>query len=429
MAQFPNLMLITSHDLGWHLGCYGINSVQSKHIDALAADGVRFSKSYCTAPQCSPSRASIYTGRYPHANGVMGLCHGLFGWDLNPDEKHLAQRLKDEGYTTGLIHTQHETRRPEQMGFDHLMLNCGEEVCVDRTVDFLNARQQSSQPFYLQIGFQRPHRKNFTESGFRSSAGDGSHVKVPPYLIDEPTACEDVSAFENDIHALDKDLGRIFSSLKETGLEENTLIVFAADHGAPFPRAKCTLYDPGLEAACIMRWPAGGLVGGRDMDALISNVDYLSSLLDLLGLPIPENVQGRSFAPWLRGENYTPRDHIFGEMTYHDYYDPRRCIRTCDHKLIINFSAAPFLMNPTQQWRPRSMAKHPDWPAFHPLYELYDLHADPLEQVNLADHAEHEGNCRQLLSRIYTWMKSTDDPLLKGPPISPQHQLALELLH
>src|SRR5579863_4826749 len=106
-APRNSVLFITCHDLGQHLGCYGQSTVTSPALDRLAADGVRFARSFCTAPQCSPSRASLHTGLYPHVAGVLGLAHAPFGWRLDLGVPHTAQMLKDAGYNTGLVGMQH----------------------------------------------------------------------------------------------------------------------------------------------------------------------------------------------------------------------------------------------------------------------------------------------------------------------------------
>jgi arylsulfatase A-like enzyme len=117
-------------------------------------------------------------------------------------------------------------------------------------------------------------------------------------------------------------------------------------------------------------------------------------------------------------------------MTYHDYFDPRRCIRTARHKLIANFTTAPFFMNPAQDWRPKTITVDPPNPpyAYHPPIELYDLQADPLETRNLADKPEHADLARSLASELHEWMVTTGDPLIAGVPISPMHRRAMEFL-
>jgi arylsulfatase A-like enzyme len=424
MNERPNIVMVHCHDLGQHLGCYGVGTVTSPHLDALAGEGVVFTHSFCAAPQCSPSRAALWTGRFPHSNGVMGLCHARYAWDLHPTERHLAGRLQEAGYRTGLVGVRHETRRPEAMGFSDLLGEGTAAEVAGTAVDYLRELGRGDQPFYAQIGFFEPHRP------FGEERDDSQGVTVPPYLVDESSARDEFAAFQGAIRRVDGQIGRICAALDEFGLRENTLVIFTADHGIPFPRAKCSLYDPGLQVPLIVRWPARGWEGGKRCAELISNVDYVPTLLEAIGLPVPANLQGRSFLPLLEGGDYQPREEIFAEMTYHEYYDPLRAIRTARHKLIANFCAAPFFMDPSQTWRPATRPRYPEDPANtkHPPLELYDLVADPGEAENLAGRAEVAEVQRDLMRRLWAWMKETADPLLEGVPLSPAHVGALEAL-
>jgi N-sulfoglucosamine sulfohydrolase len=422
----PNIVFMISHDLGRHLGCYGVPTVNSPSIDQLAADGVRFTNHFCTAPSCSPSRASIFTGRYPHNNGVMGLCHADFAWDLHPDESHLAGILREAGYRTALIGLQHETRRVEDMGWEERLPGGPCDEVAERAAQWIE-HARDTQPFYAQIGFFEPHR-DFDYGG--ALPDDSKGVTVPPWLADEPTARQEFAAFQGAIRKMDAAVGTVLDALEGAGLLQNTLVVFTTDHGIPFPRAKCSLYDPGISTAFILRWPERGWAGGKTYSELVSNIDNLPTLLDAAGIEMRKNVQGRSFAPLLDGKEYQPRDVIFAEMTYHDYFDPRRCIRTPKYKLIANFTTAPFFMNPTQTWRPMTITKNPDRPmhAYHPHLELYDLEHDPLEFDNLAGRPEYAEVENSLAARLLTWMEETSDPLVGGPPPSPHHTTTMARL-
>ncbi len=425
----PNILFVTSHDIGRHLGCYGVETVHTPRFDAFAAEGVRFEAAYCTAPQCSPSRSSLFTGRWPHSNGVLGLTHSYFAWDLHDDERHLAAILNDAGYVTagaGVIHEAADDARP---GFGRVL--CGQVADAYAlnapVIRFLRDERPQDRPFYLQVGYFEPHR---TEIGFGAPPDTARGVTIPPYIADEPSAREDFAYFQGAIRRLDGAFGQLLDVLDEQGLADNTLVIFTADHGIPFPRAKCSLYDAGLEVALMMRWRGGPWGAGDTVPALVSNIDVFPALLELLGLPVPDNVQGRSFLPLLRGDVTRQRDAIFAEMTYHDYTDPRRCIRTERYKLIVNFTAAFSFMDPSQQWRSKTITVYPENPKFdyHVPVELYDLHSDPLERHNLAQVPEYVTVRDELLARLHTWMQETGDPLLDGIPTPPMHDYALRAL-
>ncbi len=434
----PNILVIHCHDLGQFLGCYGVETVRSPNLDRLAAEGVRFANSFCSAPQCSPSRASIFTGRYPHCNGVMGLCHGEFAWDLHPEERHLGQILRDAGYTTAAVGVIHETRSgAARCGMQHRTRRAGAKQAADDAIKMLEQFAQSpDKPFYMQVGSIEPHRLGGKDAHSHDHMGFlGDHLKpdvargvtVPDYLRDTEGTRTEIAELQGAVHYMDAHFGRLLAAVDDLHLRDQTLVVFTTDHGYAMPRAKCSLYDPGLAVALIVRFPSRkGWHGGLTRSELVSNVDYLPTLMDVVGLPTPTNVQGRSLAPLLDRRDYTPRKEIFGEMTYHDYYDPRRCIRTETHKLIVNFSNAPSFMDPSQSWRPRSDTVVPPNPAlaYHPVTELYDLRNDPWEQKNLAEEPSQATVRKDLLARLRRHLTETSDPILTEAVVSPMHRKA-----
>jgi len=416
MDQRPlNLIVVICHDLGQHLGCYGAPGVRTPNLDAFAAQGVRFENSFCTAPQCSPSRAALWTGRYPHANGVVGLAHDGFRNDLHTSERHLAQMLRIHGYETHLFGHQHVSPTPQRCGFEHIH---GSGPCAEiarEASTFLRGRRGKEKPLFAQIAFFEPHRP-FDHGDV--DAQEPSRMTVPPYLPDIPEVRRDLADLEASASSADKAFGVVVKAIDSAGLADDTIVLFTVDHGIAFPHAKMTLYDPGIDVALLIRLP--GMEGGRVHSEMISNVDVMPTLLELLGLRVPRNIQGRSFGSLLAGEMYKPREAIFAEKTYHTYYDPMRAIRTARWKLIANFENAPFQeTSPDYDNNAKSyveIAKARPTPShIHPPLELYDLAADPWEQHNLADQPEHATLRDRLIRSLRRWMEETGDPLLDGP--------------
>jgi N-sulfoglucosamine sulfohydrolase len=400
-----DVVVMTTHDIGRHLHCYGRPGIVSPHLDAFAASGVRFEQAFCTAPQCSPSRASLATGRYPHNNGVMGLAHHGFDWELDPSVPHIARVLADEGFETHLFGGQHVSMHPERLGFAH----------HHAATEGVEALLASDRRLYLEINFEETHRP-YPQAEGEVPAG----LEIPSYLPDGPEAVAEMAGLQAGIRLTDEAVGRVLDALATAGRAGSAIVVFTTDHGAAMPRAKCTLYDPGLEVALLLRWPEGDVHGVRD--EMVSNIDVLPTLLEAAGIAIPDGVQGRSLL------HDGGRVMIFAEKTFHSYYDPMRCVRTRRHKFIRNFETAfavevpsdiqagpIFRADPTRYSRDRSN-----------VVELYDLEDDPLEQRNLAGLPEMAEVEKKLSEELWHWMGETDDPLLKGPVPSPRYRIAME---
>ena len=404
-ALARDIVVVTTHDIGRHLHCYGQESVISPNLDAFAADGVRFTLAFATAPQCSPSRASLASGMYPHNNGVMGLTHAGFDWALSVP--HAAAILAHHGFHAHLFGGQHVTSHPEGLGFQ----------AIHPIADFekVLAQKGKDQRLYLEINFDETHRP------YPPAGETPRRLVVPGYLPDGPESVEEMTAVEQTIATMDRSVGRILTALDKAGRADVSLVVFTTDHGLAMPRAKCTLYDPGLEVALLIRWPAGGIGRGTTNSELVSNVDVLPALLESSGVPVPVGIQGQS----LFGQ---AREQVFAEKTFHSYYDPMRCIRTDRHKYIRNFEAAFEVEVPADiQLGPIFRANPGRYSADRPsIVELYDLQADPLEQRNLAGGKEAAGVERELSDRLWRWMRETGDPLLNGPIASPRYRMAIQ---
>jgi arylsulfatase A-like enzyme len=387
----------------------------------------------------------MVTGRYPHENGVMGLTHGDFAWRLHDDEEHLADLLSEAGWRSVLSGIHHADR--SDAAFDEVLgesqmgaTSDGSRTCLDLAegaASVIQDQVERPEPLHLHVGFFEPHREPTNPSNFPSPLKPdnyGDTATLPKYILEEGSARDEFRAFEAAIERMDAAVGRILDALDAAGIADETIVMATTDHGIPFPRAKCSPYDPGLETFLIARWPQE-LPAGVRYEPPISTVDHLPTLFEWLGLEIPDAVTGVSHATAIeavagREEVKSPREAIFGELTHHDYTDPRRAIRTGEYKCIVNFTNAPFFMDPSQDHRPDTITVDPERPklAYHPPVELYNLNEDPMETENLAEEPEHSGARRELLGRLDEWMRNTGDPLLEGIPTPPMYDAALASL-
>ncbi|BBX98594.1 sulfatase [Mycobacterium lacus] len=408
------MLLVHWHDLGRYLGVYGHPDVSSPRLDRLAAEGILFTRSHATAPLCSPSRGSLFTGRYPQSNGLIGLAH--HGWEYRTGVRTVAQILSESGWYSALFGMQHETSYPKRLGFDEFdVSNSYCEYVVERAQEWLreSAPALSGQPFLLIAGFFETHRPYPRD---RYQPADGDAVDVPDYLPDTPEVRQDLADFYGAIATADAAVGRLLDTLTDTGLDASTWVVFVTDHGPAFPRAKSTLYDAGTGIATIIRPPTGRPVAPRVYDELFSGVDLLPTLLGLLGLDIPEDVEGVSHAGMVLAAG-TPtepvRDHVYTMKTYHDSFDPIRAIRTKEYSYIENYVPRPLLDLPWDiEESPSGHAVAPFVKAPRPQRELYDLRTDPTETTNLLagdPRPELDALAADLAVRLHDWRQRTGD--------------------
>lgn len=432
----PNIIVYIGHDAGRFIEPYGVETVHTPNMKRMAEEGAVLENHFATAPQCSPSRASMFTGRYPHSTGVLGLTGGPFGWTLNDDEQHLARLLGDAGYETALIGIAHEALGgncpPEQVevcGFDDASRHGQKDALQagDALSDWLNTRHRPDSPFFVEIGTKAVHNAD----DYEPEEQDG--VTIPEPLNPGPETRRHMARHQACVRHWDRGLGRVLEVLDRRGLSEETIVVVTTDHGLGVPRAKTSLYDPGLESLLLMRYPRG-IEGGQRHDCLLSNVDLTPTMLEAAGADAPDNIHGRSFWPLLTGADHAERTEIFGEKTYHTEYDPMRCIRTQRYKFIYNLEPITHehfgrgCLNNRDLYQENFHLRSEERQSCSTGAELYDLQQDPLEMENVAEDAEYAEVRRDLEARLYEWMRDTNDPLLDGPVAAPAFYDRIEQL-
>lgn len=414
----PNILYIHSHDTGRYTSPYG-HRVPTPNLHHLAADGICFTEAYCAGPTCSPSRASLLTGQYPHSNGMLGLVNR--GFTLNDFNCHIIHTLKREaGYTATLIGLQHIAMNSAMIGYDRVFETPGNyvEAVVPKAVEFLQKKPQ--EPFWLTVGFFETHRP-FRQAGAEE---DVAHVLPPSPISNVAETRADMADLHATLRKLDWGVGEVLRTLQESGLAENTLVISTTDHGIAFPNMKCHLNDSGLGVHLVMRGP-GGFEGGRNCDALISQIDIFPTICELLEIGKPRWLQGRSFLNVIHNQASETNDVIFSELNYHASYEPMRAARTKRWKYIRNYSSQhPVLPNcddgPTKTyWVKNGWQSH-----VRPTEELYDLLFDPNERNNLIADLQYAKAAAEMRNHLQSWMVRTDDPLLKGP-LQPPHGASL----
>jgi len=407
-VQRPNFIIFIADDLGGDdCGAYGNPHVRTPNIDRLAATGMRFDSAFLTCSSCSPSRASILTGRFPHNTGAEQL-----HWPVPAEQLFFVEPLHDSGYWTASAGKWHLGPQAKSK-FDKVAEGRGQWLPT------LRARP-ADRPFFLWLASTDPHRP------YKPGAIDPPHapsdVVVPPYLPDAPETRADLALYYDAIGRLDRDMGEVLTELDRQGIADETCILFISDNGRPFPRCKTTVYDSGIKTPWIVRWP-GRVAAGSKCRSLVSSVDIAPTILELASVTRPGTLQGMSIAPLLVDPQATVQLYIFAEHNWHDYTAYDRAVRSSRYKYIRN-GYTDLTMSP-----PADAVKGQTFQAMRSLRdagglnaaqstcftkpraveELYDLQADPHELVNLAGRSDLAQTQRELSQALDAWQRETRD--------------------
>ena len=436
-AQRPNFVIMIADDMSCDdCGAYGHPTIKTPHIDRLATEGVRFDLAFLTISSCSPSRASIITGRYPHRTDADEL-----HWPLPGNQKTFTEFLQKAGYWCGAAGKWHLGDEVEDR-FDTILAadtsgfqlptgkagQTGQFVettqgdvrsgCAD-WVPLLKNRPKDT-PFCVWLAALDPHRPYGDE--LDTDEYSRHDVRLPPYHPDHADVREDYLDYYAEITRLDRFVGEVIKELDGQGVAGNTVVLFLSDNGRPFPRDKTTMYDSGIRTPFVVRYP-GVVKAGSVTPALVSSIDIGPTILDIAGVKVPETMDGQSFLPQLRDPNSVGREYIFAEKNWHDFEDHARAVRDDRFKYIRNYyhdlpntPPADAVRSPTYI-RMKSLYESDQLPLHQqgcflsprPQEELYDTVSDPHEMQNLATHSAFKKHLVRLRKALSDWESLTGD--------------------
>ena len=429
----PNILILMSDNHSWnHLGCYGDATLKTPNIDQVAEQGVRFTHAFCPAPSCTPARAAMLTGQ-----DIWRLEEGANLWGTMPSRFAVYTDLLEEagylvgyegkGWGPGDFEAGGWARNPAGQRYGSFE-------------EFYNERERG-QPFCYWFSSRDPHRPYRADGG--AEAGfDLDSISVPPYLPDVPAVRGDIADYYAEIQHFDTEVGEYLGLLSEFGATDDTVVIIASDNGWQMPRGLANLYDSGTRLPLIVSMPSR-FPGGRVIDDFVSLSDFAPTILELAGLPIPEDMTASSLVPILTSDQQgvldsqrsfvvTARErHAFVRQGGPGY--PARALRTRDFLYIRNFlpdlwpAGDPPLFgdvdahmlhypSPTKIF----LLQRPDDPVYGSLFdlafskrpaeELYDLSADPYQMQNVAADPTHESTKAELSAQLHEYLRSTEDP-------------------
>ncbi|RUL85638.1 sulfatase [Tautonia sociabilis] len=460
-ADRPNVLFLIADDLNNSLGCYGRPMVKTPNIDRLAARGVRFDRAYCQYPLCGPSRNSMLTGLYPNSTGIKG--NGQIFRQTIPSHPSLPQAFRLEGYFAGRIGKLYHYNVPNSVGTNghddpgswELELN---PAGVDRLVeqpdeifslvpgqfggtlswyasprpeeqhtDALQAAdaewvlercaRQSDRPFFLAVGFFRPHTPYVAPASYfegypkeempvvRGIEEDRADIPSPGLMSakkEQETMSDDlrreaVQAYFASITFMDAQVGKVLDALDRLGLSDNTIIVMTSDHGYHLGEhglwQKMSLFEESARVPLLIAAP-GVSKGGTVSTAPVGLVDLYPTLAELCGVSPPDNLQGQSLVPLLRDPEAPGRGWALSQVR-----------RGGGPNGFEGYSIR------TPRWR------YTEWDDGGRGRELYDHDADPRELTNLADDPGHAETVAELSALLLEAVRSTFPPSGEVPAL------------
>lgn len=421
-APKPNILVFLTDDQS-QLDCspYGEKIIRTPNMQKLADSGMTFERAYVASPSCAPSRAALLTGLMPARNGAEAN-HAKPRAEI----KKWPAYFQEAGYEVVAFGKVSHYKHTPDYGFDHFADDgFHQHESIGHAVDWLQKRpKEGAKPLCLMVGTNWPH----VPWPEKDVGYDGAKLTLPAGSIDTPKTREWRAKYAAAVTKADDDLGTILDATRQH-LGADTLVLFSADHGAQWPFGKWNSYESGVCVPLIVSWPGVVQPGSRSR-AMVQWTDFLPTLLKAGGGETPENIDGQSFLPVLRGEKTTHRDLLFTTHSNDGRFNiyPMRTVRDERWKYIRNlhpdYAFTTHIDLPVKlgqrsffaTWEekaktdPQAAAVLKRYHA-RPAEELYDLETDPHEQRNLAADPARAAELTRLSSQLDTWLKAQEDKL------------------
>ncbi len=413
----PNIILIIGDDISWNdFGCYGHPTIRTPNIDRLAKEGIRFTNTFLTASSCSPSRCSLITGRYPHNTGAAEL-----HTPLPADQLPFPLLLRENGYycaQAGKWHMGESAKRAFDVVHDRWS---SEDPGAEGEWLPLLQRRPKDKPFFMWLASIDAHRG--WDDRIFLDRHNPENVQVPRYLVESKETRRDLAQYYDEIARLDFYVGEVERELERQGIAENTVIIFMADNGRPFPRCKTRVYDSGMKTPFIIKWPAGIEGAGKQCTSLLSCIDIAPTVLDLCGISCPDTIQGKSFAALLKNVKRPFRNYVFSEHNWHDHEALERMVRTQDYLYVLNERPQFPNCGPADSNKSPSQAdlnaaaeagelvreQQDIFLTPRPHEELFDLKTDPQQFRSVANEPRYEEALKEMRQVMQRWRQETAD--------------------
>lgn len=439
----PNILMVTADDLAYNsAGAYGCGVPGiTPNIDKLAEQGMKFTHAHVNTAVCQPVRQSWLTGRFPHNNGSEGF------EPIDYNVPTLPEQLKRLGYVNGILGKEIHHQPVERFFWDFIPFKTETDSVWRRgnardpdlffrySLKFFEMAKEKKKPFFLSANSHDPHRPFVGSRNDTLTWGDNmppvsrqfapDEVEMLGYLPDIEKVRKEVAQYYGNVYRCDQNIGAVLKALRESGLEENTVVIFLSDHGAAFPFSKSQCYLNSTKTPLIVKWPEKIKPGSVDSNHFVTGIDLMPTIMEIAGLPLLPKLDGQSFLPLLQLKKQENREYAYS--TFYQIFSkkryPMRCVQNKDFGYIYNFWADHQMeisgdATGGLTWRAMieaaetdpEIAKRVDLYRYRVPEEFYNFREDPDALHNLANDPVYAEELNKFREKMLEMMEKHHDP-------------------